>query len=129
MTGNNQVILDTTAAIRVQAGVEGMLQRINHYSDWLLPVPVCGELLFGAMKSSRTKENLRLVRRFMARCTVLPVTISTAEHYARIRLTLRQKGRPIPENDVWIAAFCVEHELPLATDDAHFRELDNLVIV
>jgi len=48
---------------------------------------------------------------------------------ALIRLQLRRRGRPIPENDVWIAALCVEHKMPLATSDEHFLEVDALQLI
>ncbi len=54
------------------------------------------------------------------------VTATTAEVYARLRLDLKQKGKPIPENDLWIAALCVEHHVPLAASDAHFDAVDGL---
>ena len=64
--------------------------------------------------------------RLMARCAVLPMTESTADVYARLRLRLREKGKPIPENDLWIAAACVEHGVPLATLDSLFDEVESL---
>ena len=48
---------------------------------------------------------------------------------ALIHLQLRRRGRPIPENDVWIAALCVEHKMPLATSDEHFLEVDALQLI
>lgn len=65
----------------------------------------------------------------MARCKVLDATLTTAEVYARIRLQLKQKGKPIPENDVWIVAICMEHSMLLATADDHFTEVDGLTVV
>jgi tRNA(fMet)-specific endonuclease VapC len=56
----------------------------------------------------------------------LNVTVATAEVYARLRLDLKQKGQPVPENDLWIAALCVEHQVPLAASDAHFDAIDDL---
>jgi predicted nucleic acid-binding protein len=53
---------------------------------------------------------------------------STTEVYARVRLALKKKGRPIPENDMWIAALCVEHALPFATYDEHFDEVEGLTL-
>jgi tRNA(fMet)-specific endonuclease VapC len=55
--------------------------------------------------------------------------MSTAEVYARIRIALKQKGKPIPENDLWIAALCIERGSPLATSDEHFAAIDELTIV
>jgi predicted nucleic acid-binding protein len=60
------------------------------------------------------------------RCRVLEITANTAAVYARLRLGLKSKGKPIPENDLWIAAICVEHQVPLATLDAHFDVVDGL---
>ena len=53
----------------------------------------------------------------------------TAEHYAEIRLALKQKGRPIPENDMWISAVCRTHDVPLLTFDRHFAEIPFLRLV
>lgn len=53
---------------------------------------------------------------------------TTASVYAQIRMQLKQKGKPIPENDLWIAALCVEHGIPLATEDTHFSEVDGLIV-
>jgi tRNA(fMet)-specific endonuclease VapC len=56
-------------------------------------------------------------------------TVGTAEVYARIRMDLKRKGKPIPENDLWIAALCIERGLPLATSDGHFAAVDELTII
>ena len=66
---------------------------------------------------------------FLAGCEVLGITLGTAQHYARVRRQLKGEGRPIPENDVWIAASCLEHQLPLATQDAHFNGLAGLTVL
>jgi hypothetical protein len=59
----------------------------------------------------------------------LPVTALTSRIYARIRSELRRKGRPIPANDLWIAAQAVEHGLPLVSRDAHFLNVKGLTLV
>ena len=88
-----------------------------------------GELRFGALESRHVTENLGRVERLTARCTVLNATVITAEIYARIQLQLKEKGKPIPENDLWIATICVEHDLPLATTDTHFLEVNDLQVI
>lgn len=60
---------------------------------------------------------------------VLDVTATTAAAYAELRMSLKKVGRPIPQNDMWIAAACIERAIPLATDDAHFTGLPGLVTV
>ena len=124
MSGNS-VAVDTSAAIDVLAGQTGIL--LSHSpEEILLPVPVIGELRYGALNSKRSAENLAEVERLISRCRVVDITASTAAVYARLRLTLKQAGKPIPENDLWIAALCVEHRVPLATLDRHFDAVEGL---
>ncbi|MEE9295495.1 MAG: PIN domain-containing protein [Phycisphaerae bacterium] len=55
--------------------------------------------------------------------------VTTADVYAGVRLRLKHAGKPIPENDVWIAALCVQHGVPPATSDEHFAHVDALEVV
>lgn len=128
MNGNS-IALDTNQAIAVLNDTGDAGQWVQTFASVYLPVPVVGELRFGALNSQRGAENLSRVEQLVARCKVLDATLTTADVYARIRLQLKQKGKPIPENDVWIAAICVEHIMPLATADDHFTEVDGLNVV
>ena len=121
----DRVALDTSVAIDVLAAKADarLLAMVN---EPLLPAPVVGELRYGALNSRKAAENLAKVEALVTRCVVLNVTVSTAKVYAELRLALRQKGKPIPENDLWIAALCVEHQVPLAAGDAHFDAIDEL---
>ncbi|WP_292709097.1 MULTISPECIES: PIN domain-containing protein [unclassified Nostoc] len=65
---------------------------------------------------------------FIEACAVVPMGRETATFYAQTRLTLKRKGRPIPENDIWIAAQCLERGWRLATNDQHFSYVDNLIV-
>ena len=124
MSGNN-VALDTSVAIAVLAGQASTLLSQSPEA-FLLPVPVIGELRYGALNSRRSAENLAEVERLVGRCRVLDMTAATAAVYARLRLGLKEKGKPIPENDLWIAALCLEHHVPLVTLDGHFDAVDGL---
>lgn len=124
MSGNS-VALDTSAAIALLAGQAGSLLS-QSVEEFLLPVPVIGELRYGALNSRRSSENLAEVERLVARCRVLDITTATASMYAQLRLGLKEKGKPIPENDLWIAALCVEHQVLLITLDAHFDAVEEL---
>jgi hypothetical protein len=66
------------------------------------------------------------VNQLVASSGVLNATIGAAEAYAQIGFDLRRRGTPIPENDIWIAAICIENDLPLWTDDAHFSNVSGL---
>ena len=54
--------------------------------------------------------------------------VSTARHYGKIRELLRAKGRPIPENDIWIAAHAQQYDLTLVSRDAHFSAVEGIRI-
>jgi len=43
-----------------------------------------------------------------------------AGHYAVVRHRLRLAGTPIPENDIWIAALCLQHGQKILSNDRHF---------
>lgn len=124
MSGNS-VALDTSVAIDVLADRAESLTS-QPITEFLLPVPVVGELRYGVLNSSRVEENLAEIERLVGRCRILDVTVATADVYARLRLDLKQKGKPIPENDLGIAALCVEHQVRLAAVDSHFDAVDGL---
>jgi predicted nucleic acid-binding protein len=54
---------------------------------------------------------------------------ATATVYAELKQALATKGKPIPENDLWIAATAKSHGLPLYCQDAHFNELADLMTI
>ncbi|MBW4494817.1 MAG: type II toxin-antitoxin system VapC family toxin [Oscillatoria princeps RMCB-10] len=123
-----ETALDTSIAIRYLNGDQIVVNHVLALPTVVLPLTVVGELLFGAENSARSLQNLRRYLQFIDACTVVPAGRETAAFYSRSRLALKRKGRPIPENDIWIAAQCLEHGWKLATDDAHFSLVDGLEI-
>ena len=79
-------------------------------------------------KWTRPEANLERLERLVEMCEVLVLDEGTARHYGRIKADLRRRGRPIPENDIWIAASSQQHNLVLATRDAHFQHVENLAL-
>lgn len=126
---NGRISLDTNIVIRLFKNDPIVAKMLTGLSVLYLPVPVIAELIFTARNSSRSGENLKKYNEFIDACNILNITRETADHYSVIRLELKQKGRPIPENDIWIAAICIEQNLPLATGDVHFDNIDDLKIV
>jgi predicted nucleic acid-binding protein len=59
-------------------------------------------------------------QRMLDRCAVLVVSLESARHYAAIRLELKGAGKPIPSNDMWIAALSRQHAIPVMSRDSHF---------
>lgn len=85
-----------------------------------------GELECGACKSRRRQTNQESISKLLNVVELLLPDRETAAIYGELMAALRAKGRPIPENDVWIAAVAVQHSLPLLTRDAHFQNVETL---
>jgi len=85
-----------------------------------------GELCYGARKSRRSQANLARVDELVANSTVLGCDAETARQYGEVKNKFRLKGRPLPENDIWIAALALQHDLIVVTRDAHFQEVESL---
>jgi tRNA(fMet)-specific endonuclease VapC len=125
----NSLALDTNIAVQVLKDARDVLEWLSGFAELFLPVIVIGELRYGAMNSARSAANLARVDALASRCRQLLVDASTADVYAQVRLALKRRGSPIPENDVRIAAQCVQHALPLATLDRHFAAVDGLAVI
>ena len=82
--------------------------------------------MFCARKSTRVQDNLARIDDFASTNVVLACDTETARRYGEIKERLRARGRPIPENDIWIAAIALQHALTLATRDAHFETVEGL---
>ena len=85
-------------------------------------------MLFGAKNSAKHTKNEPRFRQFIQACQILNINELVAEDYAEIRKTLKDKGCPLPENDIWIAATCRVNNLPLVTHDKHFEILKNITL-
>jgi len=119
-------LLDTNAAIAQRKGDPALLTIIEAADQVFISSITLGELYFGAYKSGRVAENLADTEKQALSGAVITCDIGTARIYGRVRQQLRAKGRPIPENDVWIASVALQHNLTLLTRDEHFKEVDNL---
>lgn len=122
----NRFLLDTNAIIALQREDEVVKRLLSAATDVFVPVVAVGELYYGAYKSQRVEENRRNVAAFIANRVVLQVDADTADVYGQVKQGLRAKGRPIPENDIWIAALAIQYDLILVANDAHFDVVDNL---
>ena len=68
------------------------------------------------------------IDRFAAVNEILHCDAKTAKYYGLIKQKLRQKGQPIPENDIWIAAIAQQYDLTLVSRDKHFSKIEGLQI-
>jgi tRNA(fMet)-specific endonuclease VapC len=125
---SGEIALDTSMAVRFLNGDSAIVSRVLALPEVILPIVAVGELLFGAENSARSLQNFSRYLEFIEACVVFPLGKETAAVYARTRLALKRKGRPIPMNDVWIAAQCLEQRWVLVTDDTDFDYVDELVL-
>jgi tRNA(fMet)-specific endonuclease VapC len=120
-------LLDTNVCIRILNGsspaVAARLQATSPFEVRLCAV-VKAELLYGARKSARVEDNLRLLLRFFAPLVSLPFDDRCAEEAGLIRLDLERSGRPIGPNDLLIAATARAHDLVLVTHNR--REFERI---
>ena len=123
---SGEYLLDTNVIIGLLADEAAVKGKLAEAEQVFVPSIAIGELCYGARKSGRVKENLALIDEFAASSVVLGCDTDTARRYGEVKSALRLRGRPIPENDIWIAAIALQHELTLATRDVHFDEVEGL---
>ena len=123
-----RILLDSNAYSHLKRGHGRVAEIVRAAQEILLSTVVIGELLYGFRQGSRPDRNLRELQTFIDNpyVTVVPVGFTTADRYARIAAALRAKGRPIPSNDIWIAAHALETGADLVSADRHFGHIDGL---
>jgi predicted nucleic acid-binding protein len=114
------MILDTnalSAAADSDPAIVAVLARAEQVS---IPVIVLGEYRYGIAQSRRRAAYENWLSGLLQDCFVLDIHEPTTHHYAEVVLELKRSGKPIPTNDLWIAALCRQHSLPLVSRDRHF---------
>ena len=128
MSQNGNYLLDTNIVIKMLVGDIAIQEKMQNGNNLFLTSLVVGELYYGAQKSGKVTENLHRINIFVEEHIFLPCDLETAQWYGIIRNQLRRKGRPIPNNDIWISALAMQHNLILVTRDSHFNEVESLQV-
>lgn len=123
MKMNGRYLLDTNIVIALFDGDAHIIERINQSEEIYIPVFVLGELFYGAYKSTKQIQNLKQIEEFQNQLEILECDKLTAKYYGEIKNDLRKKGKPIPENDIWISALAAQHQLTVVTRDKHFENV------
>ncbi len=124
-----RVALDTNRLTDLFQGDAELADRLGQCDEVWIPLIVLAEMKAGFLGGSQQYRNEGLLQTFLGKPTVgifLPVR-ETAEHYARLFVQLKRAGTPIPDNDLWIAALLLEHDLRLITRDRHSERVPQLL--
>lgn len=126
----SKLMIDTSAYSSFRRGHSQVVSAMRKTSALLIPTIVLGELWGGFEWGDRRQKNYNELEGFLAspRTSIISVTENTAKRYAIIYAHLRNIGRPIPTNDLWIAALAMEHGSPLFTADAHFLNIPQIIV-
>lgn len=126
MAGKRSV--DTNVVVRLLNGEPGLAEKFDSAEEIYVSPVVVGELFYGAANSSRVAENTAKVDAFLQDTVTLEWNRQVSQSYAEAKLRLRRKGKPIPENDLWIASFALAYGHSLVAKDSHFDEVDGLSV-
>lgn len=114
------MILDTNALSALAEGEAALESVIGKAAHIAIPVIVLGEYRYGISQSRYRKHYEQWLNEYLPEFRVLDVDELTAVSYSAVRAELKKAGTPIPSNDLWIAALCRRHLLPLVSRDRHF---------
>ncbi len=125
-----RILLDTNAYVAFKRGNADAVEILRHADQIGISVIMIGELLAGFAAGSHKVRNQLELDAFLnsPRVNIISVDQETTRYYAQIYKQLRQKGRPIPDNDMWIASTAFQHRYVVFTYDKHFSQIDGLPI-
>ena len=126
MKMNGRYLLDTNIVIALFDGDRLVIDHINRAFEIFLPSIGVGELYYGAFNSGKKQINIDRVDQLCTQVIVLDCDDFTAKFYGQIKKGLKDRGTPIPENDLWIAATAMQYGLTVATRDSHFENIEGL---
>lgn len=120
------MIVDTNGLSAMADGDLRLKPILRQASRLAIPVIVLGEYRYGIANSRVGIRYEKWLIKTASACRILHIDEETAAEYAQIRGELRRAGRPIPSNDVWIAALARQHAMPVLSRDAHFDVVPRL---
>jgi len=123
---NGKYLLDTNVIIDLINNNRNIKLSFDNNKEIIIPSIVIGELYFGAYNSKDISKNINTIINLIIDNNIINCSVETAEIYGKVKSELRLKGRPIPENDIWIASIAIQNNLILVSKDKHFNEIDDL---
>ena len=125
------LVMDTNAFSKFVMNDQHLTNMILNAPKILFPYIVLAELKSGFLLGNRYTSNMAILNEFcsMDKLIVLYPNTLTTDYYADIFKILKLKGKPIPTNDIWIAALTIQHHGQLLTFEKHFEYIDGLIII
>ncbi|MCB9226344.1 MAG: type II toxin-antitoxin system VapC family toxin [Chitinophagales bacterium] len=120
MSGDNSLILDTNVVIEIFKGNKKVKELFEQDYNLFIPATVIGELYYGCYNSKNPKKHFNQINEFITELNILNTNEEVCISYGKIKTSLKKKGTPIPENDIWIAAFSKANNILLFSFDSHF---------
>ena len=124
----NGKLIDTNVIIRFFKGETELFSLFDEMEKLYISSVSVGELMYGAALSQKADFNRENYFCFCEQMKVLYPDLGVAKSYGRIKASLKMKGRPIPENDIWIAATALAADLTLVTADSDFSFVDGISV-
>ena len=126
-----RIAMDTNIYTSFKVNDPGVVETLRDCDLIGVDITVIAELFSGFSLGAKEKKNRQELEAFLnsPRVEVLLHDLETADYYALIVKRLKAKGRPIPTNDIWIAANAMKHGLALYSFDKHFEEIEGLLLL
>jgi len=126
-----KLAFDTNAYRALDDGNQKLASYVKTTAQLALPIIVLGELYYGIFLGGKQEKNISNLNHFLAlpRVEILHIDDITAKLFGEIATELRRTGRPVQQNDMWVAALCKQHGYALATADAGFKAITGLELI
>ncbi|MFH0975656.1 MAG: type II toxin-antitoxin system VapC family toxin [Spirochaetota bacterium] len=123
---NGKYLLDTNIVIDLFNGKKQITNLLETIPQIFISNITIGELYYGSFKSRQKDENIKKIEEFVINSSIPDSNIDTSKIYGLTKSELSKKGKPIPENDIWIASIAIQYSLTLLSKDLHFKHIENL---
>ena len=121
------MILDTNGLSALAEGESGLQPILRRAAQVAIPVIVLGEYRYGISQSRNHVHYKQWLAEYLPSFRILDIDERTTIFYSDVRKELKKAGTPIASNDVWIAALCRQHSLPLVSRDRHFDAVSGIL--
>lgn len=124
----NGKLIDTNLIIRFFKGETELFSLFDDLDNLYISSVSVGELMYGAELSKKADFNRENYFCFCEQMKVLYPDLEVAKNYGKIKASLKAKGRPISENDIWIAATALTANLSVITADSDFNYISEIKV-